>query len=250
MKVLIVDDEEKARAVLKTLLQENCPEINQILQAEDLDSGVALIKSERPNLVFLDIEMPEKSGLQILEAFENEPIDFQIIFVTAYNEFAIEAFKLSAVDYLLKPIDISELKAAFQKALQQKEQQNITKNLEDLRASFQKISKQKLALEVPRGMIFVDYDDIVYFEADGMYTTVSLKSQRDKLICKPLKHFAEQIEGNPNFYKPHRSYIININCIKEFHKKDGGYIVMENDKEIAISRDKKEEFFMLIQQAF
>ncbi len=250
MKAIIIDDEPKARKLLHTLLQEHCPSITTFHQAEDLETGVALIKSEHPELVFLDIEMPKYSGLQILEFFDDHKIDFQIIFTTAYNQYAIEAFKLSAVDYLLKPLDHLELVSAVDKAIKLKEQHNITTNLEELKQSFKKLSSNKIALDVPRGIIFVEHNDILYLEADGMYTTFFLKSGHKEMICKPLKHFAEQLHDSAQFYKPHRSYLININSIKEFNKKEGGHLVMDNGKLVPISRDKREEFFGMIKELF
>lgn len=246
MKVLLVDDENKALALLKTLLLENCPQVTQILMADTLKNGVQLIREHKPDLVFLDIEMPEHSGLEILEFFKDEEIGFQIIFCTAYNEYAVEAFKLSAVDYLLKPVDIEELKDAVDKAVSAQSQKNIGENLRQLKDSFKILSKRKLALEVPRGVIFVDYNEVLYFEADGMYTYVFLKDKKKECIAKPLKYFVDQLNDNDIFYRPHRSYLINIEAISEFVKKDGGFLIMNDKKEIAISRDKKDSFFKLM----
>ncbi len=250
MKAIIIDDENKARKLLQSMLEEHCPEINSFLQADELENGVDIIKEEQPDLVFLDIEMPRYSGLQILEFFENQPIDFQIIFTTAYNQYAIDAFKLSAVDYLLKPVDHEELKKAVQKAIELKDQNNITTNLQELKKSFKKLAASKIALDVPRGMLFINHDDILYLEADGMYTTFFMKDNSKELICKPLKHFVDQLKDSALFYKPHRSYLININSIKEFNKKEGGHLLMENNTIVPISRDKREEFFGLIKELF
>lgn len=243
MNVLIIDDENKALKLLTTLLRENCPHIKEIWTATTLKEGVAVIKKDKPKLVFLDIEMPEHSGLEILDFFKDESIDFQIIFCTAYNEYALEAFKLSAVDYILKPVDIKELKDVVQKAQDIVRQKNIGEHLIHIKNAFQLLSKRKLALEVPRGVMFVDYKDVLYFEADGMYTHVFLKDKRKECIAKPLKYFADQLKENTFFYRPHRSYVVNVEAIKEFNKKDGGFLIMGNDKKIAISRDKKEAFF-------
>ena len=247
MKALIIDDEHKARKLLSLLITENCREIKTVTTAEDLEKGVAIIEKEQPDLVFLDIEMPRYSGLQILEFFDGKEINFQIIFVTAYNKYAIEAFKLSAIDYLLKPVDVIELKEAITKAIDASKKNDITYNLQLLKQSFKNLSKRKLALEVPRGIIFINYEDILYFEADGMYTKVFLRDNTKELIAKPLKYFVEQLEGNSSFYKPHRSFVVNITSISEFNKKDGGYLVMDNNKKISIARDKKTEFFEVMQ---
>jgi two-component system LytT family response regulator len=194
--------------------------------------------------------MPKHSGLQILDFFEPNEINFQIIFITAYNEFAIQAFKLSAIDYLLKPIDITEFKSAIEKAKIAIEKSSITNKLDDLKKVFQQLSLNKMALEIPKGIIFVSHDDIILFEADGMYTKVYMKNNESQLICKPLKHFVEQLQDKAFFYKPHRSFLVNLKYIKEFSKKDGFHLIMENNKTIPIAKEKKDEFLQLIQNVF
>ncbi|AGC75520.1 LytR/AlgR family response regulator transcription factor [Nonlabens dokdonensis] len=250
MKAILIDDEPKARKLLQSIITEHCPDITALHQAEDLGKGTALIKQEQPDLVFLDIEMPQYSGLQILEFFDTEEVNFQIIFITAYNQYAVDAFKLSAVDYLLKPVDVEELKAAVKKAIELKAANNLTVNLAELKRSFQKLSHNKIALDVPRGIIFINHQDVMYLEADGMYTTFYLKNGDKELICKPLRHFVEQMHASGLFYKPHRSYYINLNAIKEFNKKEGGHLIMENDKLVPISRDKRTEFFEMVKEIF
>lgn len=250
MKAIIIDDENKARRLIQTLIQENCPEIHYIFEAEDLESGIQSIKTNQPDIVFLDIEMPKYSGLQILDFFENEEINFQIIFVTAYNEYAIQAFKLAATDYLLKPIDKKEFIEAVNKAKNNIENKEVTHKIEDLKKVFQQMALNKIALEIPKGIIFTSHDDILYFEADGMYTNVYLKGKEPQLICKPLKHFAQQLETKSIFYKPHRSYLINLKYLKELSKKDGFYLIMENNKSIPLAKEKKDEFLLLINEIF
>lgn len=250
MKVIIIDDENKARRLISTLIAEQCPEISEQYEASDLESGVALIKEHKPDIVFLDIEMPKHSGLQIAEFFEPNEISFQIIFITAYNEYAVQAFRLSAVDYILKPIDVTELKSAIDKAKKNIEKNSITDKLDNLKKVFQQLSLNKMVLEVPKGILFVSHDDIVLFEADGMYTKVYMKNNEMQLICKPLKHFVDQLEDKPIFYKPHRSYLLNLRYMKELSKKDGFHIIMENNKTIPVAKEKKDEFLQMIQELF
>lgn len=250
MKVIIIDDENKARRLISTLLSENCSEITLQLEADDLETGVALIKEYQPDIVFLDIEMPKHSGLQIVDFFEPNEMNFQIIFVTAYNDYAIQAFKLSAVDYILKPVDISELKSAIDKAKKNIESKSINNRLDDLKKVFQQLSLNKMVLEVPKGILFVSHDDIILFEADGMYTKVYMKNNESQLICKPMKHFVDQLEDKPIFYKPHRSFLVNLKYIKELSKKDGFHLIMENNKTIPIAKEKKDEFMQMIQDLF
>ncbi len=250
MKVIIIDDENKARRLISTLLTENCSDITLQLEANDLETGVALIKEHHPDIVFLDIEMPKHSGLQIVDFFEPHEMNFQIIFVTAYNDYAIQAFKLSAVDYILKPVDVLELKSAIEKAKKNIESKSINNRLDDLKRVFQQLSLNKMVLEVPKGILFVSHDDIILFEADGMYTKVYMKNNESQLICKPMKHFVDQLEGKPIFYKPHRSFLVNLKYIKELSKKDGFHLIMENNKTIPIAKEKKDEFLQIIQDLF
>ena len=250
MKALIIDDENKARRLLEQLLVEQCPEIDTILQATDLESGIKIIKSDKPNIVYLDIEMPKYSGLQILELLEGYVIDFQIVFTTAYNQYAVDAFKLSAIDYLLKPIDRKELKTATNKAMMMLNEQNINTQLQDLKKAFNQLALNKIALEIPKGVIFISHDDIVLFEADGMYTKTYLDNGNTQLICKPLKHFVEQLQNLPIFYKPHRSYLINLKHIRELSKRDSHHLVMTNNKTIPISKDKRDEFMLVLSEVF
>ncbi|WP_452226381.1 LytR/AlgR family response regulator transcription factor [Lacinutrix cladophorae] len=250
MKAIIIDDEKRARRILSTIIKEECPEIKSVLEAENLKDGVSIIKTKKPDIVFLDIEMPNHSGLQILEFFKNEPIHFQIIFTTAYGHYAIEAFKLSAVDYLLKPIDIEEIKTAISKATSNAEENFIKEKLINLERSFEQLALNKIALEVPKGIRFVSHEDILFFEADGAYTKVYLQNGKTELICKTLKHFAEQLVNKPLFYKPHRSFLINLKYMTEITKKDGLQVIMSNNKSIPIARERKEDFMEIINRVF
>jgi two-component system LytT family response regulator len=247
MKAIIIDDERKARNLLRVLIEENCPKITTIIEAEDLLSGVALIKEELPQIVFLDIEMPEHSGLEILNFINKDDVNFEIIFTTAYNGFAINAFQLSAIDYLLKPLRAETVKEATEKAIQQIGKSDISLKLEQLNKSLKTSNFNKIGLPFSDGLKFVNFEDIILFEADGMYTKVTTVKETEILVCKPLRHFADLLEVQPNFYKPHRSYLINLKYIREYIRKDGGYIIMDNDKSVSIANDKKEEFLTIIQ---
>jgi len=250
MKALIIDDEKKARHLIRILLTENCPEITSIDEAEDLEMGVQMIKEQQPDIVFLDIEMPKYTGLQILEFFEPNEVTFEIIFVTAYNEYAVEAFKLTATDYLLKPVDKKELIHAVYKAKKQIEKSTASNKIQEIKFFFEQLALNKIALEIPKGILFVSHEDILFFEADGMYTNVFIKGKEPQLICKPIKHFAMQLEGKSVFYKPHRSYLVNLKHLKELSKNNGFYLNMENNKRIPLSIEKKEEFLQLVSDIF
>ncbi len=250
MKLIIIDDEIRARRVLTAILKNSCPNITIILEADNLIDGVNLIKSHQPQIVLLDIEMPKHSGLEILEFFNDETINFQIIFTTAYNKYAIEAFKLSAIDYLLKPIDENELQQAINKAKTAIDKLSIPHKIENLKKAFHQLALNKIAIDVPKGIKFVSHNDIIYFEADGTYTKVYLINGESELICKTLKHFSDQLNNNPLFYKPHRSYLINLKFMKEVIKKGGHHIILTNGNLIPIAREKKDDFLQMISTTF
>ena len=161
MKAVIIDDEQKARRLLRLLLEENCPQITAIETAEDLPKGVALINKFQPDIVFLDIEMPGYSGIQLLEFFTPEQINFEVIFTTAYAEYAIKAFELNAIDYLLKPLRHDQLETAVQKAIQQIGQSKVSERLEELRNTLKVSNIRKIGLPVSNGVLFVELDDVI-----------------------------------------------------------------------------------------
>lgn len=247
MKALIIDDEKKARSVLRTLLTENCPKVSRVFEAENLMLGVSLIQAEKPEIVFLDIEMPEHSGLEILNYIDKTEYNFEIIFVTAYSDYAIQAFQLSAVDYLLKPVRPTQIKEAVNKAIQQLGTSQVSIKLEELKKSLSSSNFKKIGLPCASGIKFVNFDDIIMLEADGMYTNVSLKNADSIFVSRPLRFFTDVLSKNSTFYKPHRSFLINLIYITEYVKKDGGYILMENNKTVSITKDKREEFLALVQ---
>lgn len=250
MKALIIDDEQKARDVLEHLVLKLCTHITEVFTASCLKEGVDIIKKDRPKIVFLDIEMPVHSGLEIVDFFKGEKMDFHIIFTTAYNKYAIDAFKISAIDYLLKPIDDNELIAATKKAEALLKKEDYEAKLEQLKKAFNQLALNKIALEVPKGISFVSVDDIILFEADGAYTKVHLTNGKTELITKNLKHFTEQLKDNDLFYKPHRSYFINLKFMEKFVKEDGHYIILNNGISVPIARDKREDFKNLVDVIF
>lgn len=248
MKAIIVDDENKARRVLNALLQEI--DIEVVAECNSLLTAVSEIKKQSPDVVFLDIEMPKYSGLEILNFFIGDDINFHIIFTTAYQKYALEAFQLNAVDYLLKPINEDKLLNTVKKVERLLEAETINNRLKNLENLYSNLSLNKIALEVPKGVVFVNFDDIIMFEADGSYTKVYLKDGSTELISKNLNFFYNQLENKPLFYKPHRSYIVNIKHISKLEKKENFFLVLGNNKTVPIARNKKEEFMTLIERVF
>ncbi|CAL2088939.1 two-component system, LytTR family, response regulator [Tenacibaculum sp. 190524A05c] len=246
MKALIIDDEKRARNVLRILIEENCPKITEISEADNLLSGVQLIKEEEPRIVFLDIEMPEHSGLELLNFIEKDSYNFEIIFTTAYSEYAVQAFQLSAIDYLLKPVRPNQVKEAIERVLNFVGDSQINIRLQELKSSLEKSNFKKIGLPNANGIKFVEVDKIIMFEADGMYTRVSTM-EGNVFVSKPLKFFVEALNNVKVFYRPHRSFLVNLKYLREYVKKDGGYIVMENNKAVSISKDKRDEFLTIVQ---
>ncbi|TNE53070.1 MAG: response regulator transcription factor [Bacteroidetes bacterium] len=246
MTAIIIDDESKARKLLRTILEEYCANVKVLDEAEGLSAGVELIKQLQPEVVFLDVEMPDYMGTQIMDFFEDHEIDFKIIFTTAHSEYAVKAFEINAIDYLLKPLRPKQVKEAVGKVQENIEQKSVSEQLTELKNSFNSLNFKKIGLPISDGILFVELEDIICLEADGMYTKFYTKSNGSKLVSKPLKHFMALLEDKQEFYRPHRSFCINMRYIKQFVKKDGGHLVMDNDLIVSISREKRDEFLQIM----
>lgn len=239
IKAIIIDDEERARRTLEALLKDFCPQVEIVDTCSNVPDGVLSINKNKPNLVFLDIEMPEYNGFELLNFFRE--VDFQIIFVTAYNDYALKAFEVSAVDYILKPVDIDKLKLAVEKTEKRLINSDIQNRVDVLKENFGAQKFNKIALPVSEGLLFVKVSEIIYLEADGAYTHVWLHNQNSILVSKKIKFFEDILEERPNFFRSHRSFIVNINYLKKYNKGENS-LLLENDKSIIISRDRKSEF--------
>jgi two-component system LytT family response regulator len=243
LKVLIVDDEAKARRILEELLKEYCPDIQLLESVDDVPNAVKAIQKYRPDIVFLDIEMPNYTGFQLFDFIDS--VDFEIIFTTAYREYALQAFQVSAIDYLLKPIQIDLLINAIEKVKKQKNAQ-IQERINALKTNLRQENIQKIALPVAEGLLFVEIDEIIYLAAEGAYTQIYLTSGRKILVSKNIKSFEDSFR-HPRLLRVHRSYIINLNRVKQYLRQEGGIIVMENEAEVDLSKDRKEEFLKAYQ---
>lgn len=245
IRAIIIDDEERSRRILQSIVEEYCTDVEIIDSCSNVPDGVISINKNNPDLVFLDVEMPEYNGFDLLTFFKK--IEFDIIFVTAYNQFAIKAFEVSAIDYLLKPVEITLLQNAIQKVVEKKKLHNLGNRLEILKDAISNDTINKIALPMGEGLLFVEVANIILLEADGAYTHVSLKDGSRVLVSKKLKFFEDLLEFRPQFYRPHRSYIINLNFVKKYLKGEGT-IVMDNEFIASISRDKKTEFEQLLKE--
>ncbi|HTH54727.1 MAG TPA: LytTR family DNA-binding domain-containing protein [Cyclobacteriaceae bacterium] len=244
MKAILIDDERDALEMLEWIIKKQTPEVDIIALCDSALDGLEKIKTLKPELVFLDIEMPQLNGFDLLERLGT--YDFEVIFTTAYNQFAIKALKICALDYLLKPVDGEELKAAVQKALSRKRRTS-SEQLEMLMNYFkpEKPKSRRVALTAADHLIFVDTNDIIYCESDSNYTTFYLKKGEKVekvVISKTLKDVEEILEG-ADFFRIHASFLINMKHVSKFTRGDGGYVVMSNNQHITVSRKKKDEFF-------
>lgn len=238
IKAIIIDDEARARTLLNKMLEEYCPDVEVLADCADLPNGVKAIRKLKPELVFLDIEMPGHSGLELLEFFDEDDVDFSIIFTTAYNQYAIQAFKLSAVDYLLKPISPADLENAVDRFTKRN---NIDKSvLGNLRESL-KPQVQKIAVPEGNAIKFIELDNVLYFKADSSYTEIYFTDGGKIIISRTLKNIEEALNGNPDFLRSHKSYLINMKYVSNYVKSDGGYIVIKDKHEIPITSDKVDE---------
>lgn len=246
LKAVIIDDESRARRLLRVMLEENCPQVTVVGDAENLPDGTILIRKLQPDLVFLDIEMPGYSGMRILDFLGPDEVDFELIFTTAYSEFAVKAFQLNAIDYLLKPLQEDQLVKAVAKAEQFRGRSKTQQRLEELHNSMEANGPRKVALPLAEGILFIDLNELILMQADRMYTVVFTQKEGRILVSKPLRYFLDMLSDVKGFYQPHRSYFVNLEHVRQYSSRDGGYIQMVNGEMVAISRNKKEEFQQLI----
>ncbi|MGY4385788.1 two-component system LytT family response regulator [Pedobacter sp. UYP24] len=238
IKAIIIDDEANNIENLQAIIAKNCSNIQLVGSALDADTGRRLISSKLPDLIFLDIQMPGKSGFDLLK--ELPKIDFEVIFITAYDRYGIQAIKFSALDYLLKPININEFLLAVEKAEQKISSKKESNNLENL-LKYLKGGKEvpKIALPTLKEIMYVKVSDILRCEAENNYTNFHLLNGEQILVCKTLKEFADLLKPH-NFLRSHQSHLVNIECVKSFLKEDGGTLLMTNLERVPISRQNRE----------
>jgi two-component system, LytTR family, response regulator len=241
---IIVDDEPKARKLLEAIIKEYCPTLTLLEMCEDVPCAVKAIKKHKPKLIFLDIEMPGHSGLELLDFFNEEEVDFSIIFTTAYNDYALQAFKFSAIDYILKPIQHHQLVEAVERfTKQQSQSQSI--QLQQLKSNLNaQVSWEDKRIVVPNGQTYklIKPADIVMIKAEAAYSELHFADGTKILASKNLKHFEELLSEVSFIFRCHKSFIVNIKAIKEYVKSDGGYLNLNNNLTASISPDKVDDF--------
>ncbi len=236
---IIIDDEQHNLDNLKLLLVEHCPNANILGLANSAKQGLEMISKYSPDLVFLDIEMPDKNGFDLLESHGN--VDFEVIFVTAYNQYVLQAIKSCALDYLMKPVSVSELVLAFEKVTQIVKQKKENERLKQLLQNLSNPNTpQKLALSTADELFFVSVNDIIRCKGENNYTYFFLTNGKSILVSRTLKEWSDLLESY-QFIRTHKSHLINSMHVKSFVKKDGGYILMKDGSTVNVSRYRKEE---------
>jgi two-component system LytT family response regulator len=246
IRAIVVDDEPYASAALQTLLKKHCPEVvveaacNSALEAEHV------ITDLKPQLVFLDIEMPHRNGFELLEHFM--PAGFQVIFTTSYDQYAIKAIRFSALDYLLKPIDPQELKAAIAKVSKRNPNELLTQQLQLLMQTIREpaATGNRIALPTLEGLQMVTTDTILYCIASSNYTTFVMKDKKKLVISRTLKEIEEMLEDH-GFLRIHHSHLVNINAIEKYIRGEGGTVLMNDGTELDVSRSRKETLLKTLQ---
>ncbi len=243
LKAILVDDEISCTDVLHWQIETYCPSVQVLCECNSPEDAIDKIKTLHPDVVFMDIEMPGMNAFELLNQLK--PFDFDVIFTTAYNQFAVQAFKENAIDYLLKPIEKSDLLLAVDKVLH-KEKITSREKMETLLQLFKEQMKvnKKIALPTHDGISFLNVDQIVRVESDSNYSFVHLATDEVVCITKTLKQIEESLEGQP-FYRVHQSHLVNLNHIVKYVRDDGGYLVMSDKTTITVARQRKDGFMDL-----
>ncbi len=242
-KAVIVDDEQDAIEAIKLILHEHCTDITVVGTAQSVTDGVKVINETNPEIVFLDIEMPPGNGFDILEQIPNR--NFNVIFVTAYNQYAIKAFKYSAIDYILKPIDIDDLINGVNKLKRlQVSQDKVEEKINVLLQNIKSDKPDKIALSTSESIEFVHISDIIQIQAEGSYSTLMLLDQTQLLVSKNLGEFESLLEDHP-FFRTHQSHLINLMHVKKVTRY-GNEVVMDDGSVAFLSRRKKNQFLELM----
>lgn len=235
MTCIIIDDEPNARMSIKGILADNFPNIFVMAECSNVPEAVKAINKHKPNFIFLDIEMPNQNGFDLLNYFDEDAIDFKIVFVTAYSEYSLQAFEMSAVDYILKPARVESIAKAVKKLEQFI---GFNESYKTLKENIAEQTDKKIVLQTAESIFVVKLHDIIFIQAEGNYTKFHTTTHKILTITKKIAEF-EYLEKMEMFFKSHRSYIINISHIKKVDKKEF-VIVMSNDEQAFLAQDKKQ----------
>ena len=248
LNTIIIDDEFHSRESLKNMVNEFCHGVSVIGEAQSAEEATFLLQSQKPDLVFMDIELGDGTAFDVLRSIDHT--SFSIVFTTAFDQYAIKAIKFNALDYLLKPIDIDELQDAVEKvkkSIQPRQQQHPNKNLELLISNLRSKDIPTITLSTSDSFEYVKVDQIIHCEASGAYTKFFMKNRAPLLVSKTLKEY-EQLLDDHGFFRVHQSHLINLDEIDRYIKSDGGYIILKDGTKVAVSRGKKDAFFAIMQR--
>lgn len=238
INAIIVDDEQNCIESLAFDLKKHCPEIVIVDTCASPKQGLLAIRKHHPDLVFLDVQMPWMNGFEMLEVLDE--INFVIIFITAHDQFAAKAFRLSAIDYLLKPVDVNDLKEAVKKAGEKIGRQAGRDNINNLLHNINNPeTQQRIAFAGREGFEFVEIASIIYAQAEGAYTHVFLTGKKKIIVSRTLSDIEEMLPAS-KFQRIHHSTLVNINHVTHFFKTDGGYVVLDNGEKLIVSKSRKE----------
>ncbi len=245
LRAILIDDESNGRNALQQKLVDNCPGIIIVAECENGEQGITAIEKHKPDIVFLDVEMPRMNGFVMLQQLQRR--NFELIFTTAYDQYAIQAIRFSALDYLVKPIEIKLLKEAVEKVRERRQTEIPNQRIETLLHNLvsEKNQNNRIAIPSQDAIQFVQLEDIVYLEAESNYTSVHMKDNARIFVAKTLKEF-EDLLPTTQFIRIHHSYIINKNHMRKYLKGDGGQVLMSDGATIDVSRRKKEEFMRML----
>ena len=241
LRSIVIDDEGECIDTMLLDLAEHCPQVNVVATCPSGKDAVKAIHKHAPDLIFLDIDMPVVNGFDVLEMVKD--IDFEVIFTTAYDKYAVQAFKISAVDYLLKPIDQEELRKAVKKVQVLKERGNTQQQLSFLMEQIRDIENndvKKIAVPTFDGLEFIRLDDILYCQSDGSYSHIFFVDGRKLYLSKTLRYLEDSL-CDYHFFRVHNSYIVNLNFVEKYARTDGGILEMKNGVKIRVSRLKRDE---------
>jgi two-component system LytT family response regulator len=241
IRTVVIEDEEHSRKMLMGMLHEHCRQLNVVADADSVKTGLTAIAEQRPELVFLDIELQSETSFEILERLPE--INFELVFTTAFDHYALKAIKFCAIDYLLKPIDLNELRIAVAKAEKRLNRAYLNKNLEVLLHNIKSGSQNnhRIALSTLEGLLFVNVSDIIYCESSGPYTHFILKQANKIVTSKHLKEYENLLSGY-EFFRIHKSYLVNLQEIKKYIRGEGGQLIMSNGDSLSVSKQRKEDF--------
>lgn len=245
MKILIVDNEISVRESLRKMITHFDNSLYECFEADSVENGIKKINEINPDIVLLDVELEDGTGIDLLSSLQ--AINFQLIFITAHNKYAIDAFRFSAIDFLLKPIDIEDLGSALEKAKQQIKNKNLEEQIEVLKQNLNNVSntEKKIVLKDINSIYFIKVKDIIRCESDGHYTEFYFESNKKIVISKLLKEYEELLKPF-GFIRTHHSHLINIDKVLRFDKTNGGTLIMENNDEVPVSHRKKEKILKLL----